>query len=278
MTQLDDAPAHYPFLNLGPADLGTGNNLPRFRNPERLHQEGHIYVLRFGDTTKVGYTKAVQERLTKHIRTFSTCGPLNRLWVSGPHSKPEANEQALLAFCRARGQQLPQSREAFAGLDVDEVIRFAEALQFDRYDADVHQPWLARWVADQRAYTERTGIGLSLEDFMSDDFVLIRRDVWEQTRAEAAESIGRLFGRTGDGRQIPPQRPCDIEDELIEQVARLTKQSVADVLDLSYIDLLQLIGEQRMQVEAAELRLYAINEGRDDIRFPLWLTRTEAPK
>jgi hypothetical protein len=91
------------MVDLHGDDLGTmRGQLPPGRSPEGTE---HLYVLQFGDLTKIGMTNNPVGRFVFHRNSNlrSMGGPLTRAWVSAAHASATANEDNLRMFCRSTG-------------------------------------------------------------------------------------------------------------------------------------------------------------------------------
>jgi hypothetical protein len=102
----------------------------------RLYGEAHVYVLAFDSgLIKVGRTTKPQQRINAHLDNAQVhrATPL-AVWLSVPHANAKANEDALISYC-AGIATLKTRSEYFVGVELADLVAYAESLSYRRLDA-----------------------------------------------------------------------------------------------------------------------------------------------
>lgn len=233
-------------------------DLHRLPATGRRAPEGRIYVVEFSNAIiKVGRTANPQRRIATHSATAEPMGVhVDRVWLSEVHANFEANERGLIQFGQsARGEQIRS--EYFAnGPSFSDFVTFAGRLPAEQLD-------FVAWKAEQEAKVPLFG---NLTGLASPGTVVVSRAYFE-----AAERWMVLTNSVGpDGNPRAPLAPVDrcSYDECVEwaeQLALATGQSVEDIFEMSWIDMVASALESKVATAVLEWRLFAIQHDRSDM-------------
>jgi hypothetical protein len=202
-----------------------------------------VYIAELSNgTTKVGKTGNPRERLSTHNEQAAPHGAeIVRLWLSVPHQNPADNERALVSFARKRCSGSVR-QEYFLGLTFQTLVDVASALTWVSVDLgeiasrDVIEPPFGQ---------------VSVED----------RDLVDIAR----ERIAGLFGRRRDGTYTMTMAnttgdPQEFRTE-VEAMARVRGCSVAEVLSMTRLQVMEEMLTSIVRTEALELKAYALRTG-----------------
>lgn len=96
----------------------------------------HIYVIEFScGLIKVGKTRNPKSRISTHASTVRIVSgaEISREWVSIAHTNNSENELKLINFCSSKfGNGKSKGREWFNGCSFDEVVIYAEKLEYSQ--------------------------------------------------------------------------------------------------------------------------------------------------
>lgn len=221
--------------------------------PGKAKHGGYVYILAFDNgTTKVGATANPASRFKSLQRDAGAFGALmTELWLSPLHQDPYASEAQLLALAAQVGSPRGD-REYFTNIDFANLRRKAEALRFS--------PVTIAYVRDREADAETRGRA----------FVNAVMQTTQPRSATAGDWYGslieRLFGRRADGTfNLPTVDPECVPMDLVHEMARRSRRTVDEVLDMSFIDLMEHTITAMVRSEAMRMRAYAKTAGRDDL-------------
>lgn len=222
---------------------------------------GYVYVIEFtAGTVKVGRTNNPRNRITDHHDLAEVHGHgIARYWLSHHHLNYEANEVELIAFGRRNSTGIVRN-EYFTGLDYSQVITFAKSLPFEavtdeavhRLEADIE----ARLSGMKSAFKKAWGIP---------DDALAPTPRTRHGGTNLNEIIAGLFGQRANGTYaVPESLPASPMAEMLplaEAIAERTGRTVEDILQMSWLDLLEQSIATAVRCEALRLKTYAYRNG-----------------
>lgn len=214
---------------------------------EHHRHVGHVYVIELSNgIIKVGKTANPFKRIKKHAADAAPYGfKVVKLWLSIAHRNPAEVEKLLIGY----GQQSGSARvreEYFLDLDFGETVRFANSVAYQPID-------LAEIAEAIRLERERSAFkGVSL----AEDVDLF---------AVAQNRIAHLFGRKPDGSYDAPIVFKAVSSEklraVLGQIAEVKGCPIEDVLDMTWLDMLEGLVTQVVRNEAMKLQAYALASG-----------------
>jgi hypothetical protein len=175
--------------------------------PRDAENGGYLYAVAFDNgVVKVGRTLNPRGRLTNHRSGGRVFGAeLTDWWVSPRHDCWEANEGTLIELAHQLGGIPTGGAEYFTGIDYDQLVEKAQALNFSapaavtvsKKDAARRAARMADWLAD------------AIDDYRQDvlDGVLTRKEaagyLTDQVLALNVEFARVIVGRYFS-RRLPP--------------------------------------------------------------------------
>lgn len=219
--------------------------------PAKTKHGGYAYVIEFdGGLVKVGMTQDPQIRIASHVSHAGIFGvrPL-RGWLSPLHEDPARTEGELIAVATGLGGK-PTGREYFRGADFTKIVASAATFTYPPVDFEA---------AEQRGQEFRDALVRTFGGKSSPETL-----------------IAEVFGRIGDAYALPDLSGEAIPHDLIRLVAESLGASVAEVLEMDYVGIVEATNLARVKSEALKLRLHAASNGRADLLRPLREVRNDA--
>lgn len=224
----------------------------------RKAPEGHVYVVEFSNRIiKVGRTANPRRRIATLGGNAESMGErIVHVWLSEVHCNFEGNERELIAFGQASLGDRIRAEYFVNGASFADFVAVARRLPLKHLDYDA-------WRAEQDAKVSLFGrvIGAG-----SSDKVLVSR-----AYVEAAEQWMSLTNDIApDGTSRGPLRPIERSnfDECIgwaEDLADATGQSVEDVFEMNWIDMIEGALEAKVATAVMQWRLFAVQNNRTDM-------------
>lgn len=220
---------------------------------------GYIYVVELGDLVKVGRTTTPRQRVGAYVGDAKVSGKrVKRAWVSQAHLNYWDNEKALLSFGRVKSKTTVRS-EYFGGLRFERFMTQVATLNFDLPTEEALE---ALRIESERQFGGlRKALNLTRDERPAEDF-----------SGFARQTIAELFGRLPDGTYTHGKSSLAEPEEASREAAEAVWDSMdaiadargctlASVLQMSAVDLLEEVILNIVQAEADRLRTYAYTEG-----------------
>lgn len=225
--------------------------------------EGHIYVIEFDNRTiKVGKTGNPRRRIEGHqSRALPMGRSINRVWLSTSHSNYAANERALIRFGTENSQSMIRA-EYFVGLAYAKARHFAKSLTFETLDG-------AAIEERDKAHRERWSHWLKPADF-NEDWVRVPSAYVDAAERWLAPICG-ISPNPSRPRTLPEQIEQGDPDDLMdtaERLAELRGVDVDEILEMSWLDLIEDLMLNMVRSEVAQIRIFAYENDRMDIVQP----------
>jgi len=236
--------------------------------PGKVKYGGYAYIVEFDSgLLKVGMTQSPFNRVGLHVRNAALFGiQALRCWLSPLHETPAKTEVGLIAAANRLGT-LSAGAEYFRGVAFDRLVAEADAIDFPPFD-------LAEAEERERQLKAQA---MPLFGKISE---AARAAVDDQTPPLPwpERAIADAFNRRGDAYPVPPLHTRQpIPEELIQRLADLKGVDVEDILDMTYIDMIEHIVLTEVGSEANRMRIYARNAGRTDMLATLREARDSDP-
>lgn len=221
--------------------------------PGKAQYGGYVYAAGFSHgVVKVGSTTNPSARISTHAQAGSAFGHrVEHVWVSPLHDGHTSTERQLIAIA-AELSDGRLKQEWFSGVALKDLVRLAEQR-------------LVFPAVDVAAYEAR---GQLLRERIT--------EFWNETPRPRGlpGHVADFFGRDGDGYRVNDLGESGFAShgDLLDVVAKLTAASGMshdEVMDMDWIDQVELIAMNYVRSEALRMRTWAITTGRADVLLKL---------